>query len=252
MGGDHPTQPVQQVLSDNPTLAHQSIHLFKSRPMFHVKICGVRKPEDVEAVASAGGDAIGLNFFPPSARYLDPTNQSARLLSDLAKELRLIRVGVMVNRSPESIAEVVRSVGLDVIQLHGDESLEELHQLQSMISLPVIRAVKLPRRPLSVAEIDRECEPWVKAGCHLLLDADAGREHGGSGKTLDWNSLGRWARQQTCDWTLAGGLTPENVAGAIEATSVNSVDTASGAEKSRGQKDAGRITAFCRATGLVH
>ena len=220
--------------------------------MFHVKICGVRQEEEIEFVAASGADAVGFNFFPPSVRYLDPEASATQSLARLAKRLNLFRVAVVVNRSAESIAALCDLVELDAIQLHGDESIADLRRIRHLVSLPIIRAIKLPRHPIEAAEMQARVEPWGEEDCHLLLDADAGKEHGGSGKTLDWDSVAVWSQQHPrASWTLAGGLHPDNVAEAVRKTGATSVDTASGVEQPRGKKDAGLTGQFCRATGLV-
>lgn len=217
--------------------------------MFRIKICGVRRPEDIAAVADAGGDAIGLNFFPPSVRYVSPEEDSTAALARLAAERGLMRVGVFVNETIATIRQSTQRVGLDAIQLHGDETLEDGKRLQFEMDRPVIRAIKLPRTPLTTDAIEQAAGPWIDAGCHVLLDADAGRQHGGSGKTLDWASVKSWASTQTTtSWTLAGGLKPENLAEAIEASGATSVDTASGVECPKGVKSAERIREFVRQT----
>lgn len=213
--------------------------------MFHIKICGVRLANDVRSAAEAGADAIGLNFFGPSVRYVDPTAASTQDLSRLADELGLLRVGVFVNESPERIAEIARAVELGAIQLHGDEQPNAARNVQEATQLPVIRAIKLPSGEISQAVIDEAAAAWMKAGCHLLLDRDGGAAHGGSGHTLDWTSVRIWAdANQDLTWTLAGGLTPDNVAVAIKTSGAKSVDTASGVEQSRGVKSPGRISRF--------
>lgn len=220
--------------------------------MFHVKICGVRQAEEIEFAAGAGADAVGLNFFPPSIRYLDPGFRATQALSDLAMSLGLFRVGVVVNRSADSIARLCEFVRLDAIQLHGDESLDDLRQIRAVVSLPIIRAIKLPRQAIQAADLHTRVAPWSEADCHLLLDADAGEEHGGSGKTLDWESVAAWSQSfPGASWTLAGGLSPDNVGQAVETTGATSVDTASGVERPRGIKNAALTKRFCRATGLI-
>ncbi|MGB7328784.1 MAG: phosphoribosylanthranilate isomerase [Rubripirellula sp.] len=209
--------------------------------MFRVKICGVRLQGDVEAVAAAGGDAIGLNFFPPSVRYVDPADPHTRELSLVAAKLGLFRVGVFVNESPERIAEIAAAVGLDAIQLHGDETVE----LAAKIAGQKLRAIKLPVGPLTVSQIDAASRPWVNASYHVLFDADAGAAHGGSGKTLDWPTIAEWASlNPSVSWTLAGGLTPDNVSDAIRISAATSVDTASGVESAKGAKSTERIRHF--------
>lgn len=249
-------------LSENGTTPHQSICIDKSVPidafvplvlpnMFHIKICGVRRLQDVHAVADSGADAIGLNFFPASVRYLDPESPQATEVSKLARERRLLRVGVFVNESIETIRRIVDLIEIDVVQLHGDESVAMVTSLATRSQLPLIRAVKLPVGPLETASIEASARPWIDAGCHPLLDADAGAAHGGSGKRLDWNSIRRWseAYPQT-DFTLAGGLNPQNVGEAIRQSGAKSVDTASGVEQPRGEKQPDLIDAFVRACHL--
>nr|WP_182865046.1 phosphoribosylanthranilate isomerase [Rhodopirellula sp. JC639] len=215
--------------------------------VFRTKICGVRLAEDVRAVDQSGGDAIGLNFFPDSVRYVDPGDPATGSLSELAGRLGLLRVGVFVNESAEEMERVARAVGLDAIQLHGDESLEVAASLRQA-GWSVLRAIKLPRGPFTAELMRERSAPWIEIGCHLLLDVDAGAAHGGSGKTLDWPSVAAWAQANpSIGWTLAGGLKPENVRQAIDATGAVSVDTASGVECPRGVKNEGRIQAFIAA-----
>ena len=213
--------------------------------MFHIKICGVRQSVDVQAVANCGGDAVGLNFFPASVRYVDPTSPQTAGLSRLAIEAGLKRVGVFVNESPQRVSEVTKTIGLEAVQLHGDESVEVAREIQQATGTTVIRAIKLPTGETGVDEIAGRASPWVAAGCHLLLDADAGAAQGGSGHALDWPSVAAWAAAHPqAKWTLAGGLTPENVGEAIVETGARSVDVASGVEETRGTKSEWLIRRF--------
>ncbi len=184
--------------------------------MFHIKICGVRRVEDIHAVADSGADAIGLNFFPSSVRFVDPSTPRAAELSRVASQRGLLRVGVFVNESIQSITRVTDPLEIDVIQLHGDEPLSTARALCQTKRFRVIRAIKLPTGPLEPARIEAAARPWIDVGCHPLLDADAGAAHGGSGKTLDWSSIHQWsmANPRTA-FTLAGGLNPQNIGEAI-------------------------------------
>ena len=214
--------------------------------MFRIKICGVRLKKDVQAVDEAGADAIGLNFFHRSIRYLDPASESTAALSCFAKECGLIRVGVFVNEPADAIGAIADRVGLDAVQLHGDETPKFANELLAA-GRSIIRAIKLPRGPFPVELLSDLVAPWSAAGCHLLLDVDAGASHGGSGKTLDWTSVAQWAETISGQgWTLAGGLRQENVADAIVASGAQSVDTASGVECPKGIKNQGRIAQFVR------
>ena len=203
--------------------------------MFKIKICGVKLKSDVDAVAASPADAIGLNFFPPSVRFVDPKLETTRQLSVAAADSGLLRVGVFVNETSETIHQIVDQVGLDVIQLHGDEPVELATDLIGQ-GQQVIRAIKLPAGALNES-LQSAIDSWLNAGCDLLFDADAGAQHGGSGKTIDWITVRQWAKQNPhANWTLAGGLTPDNVAEAIKASGAVSVDTASGVESQRGEK----------------
>ncbi|TWU02749.1 phosphoribosylanthranilate isomerase [Stieleria varia] len=217
--------------------------------MFKIKICGVKLKSDIDAVGESPADAIGLNFFRPSVRYVDPLEPSTLELTRRAASLGLMRVGVFVNEPLESIVEIARAVDLDVVQLHGDETLTFAQSLQDA-GIRVIRAIKVP-----VIVEDRTQNPvvvavgeWGHAGFHLLLDADAGPQHGGSGKSIDWQAVHAWSAQNPeISWTLAGGLRSDNVAQAIAASGACSVDTASGVESSRGVKSAEMIRQFAAA-----
>lgn len=213
--------------------------------MFHIKICGVRLPLDVKAVENCGGDAIGMNFYPPSVRSLDPTSPQTRVLSRLAETAGLVRVGVFANSSPAEVESIVSAVGLEAVQLHGDETVEIAREVAERTGLPIIRAIKLPTHPLTPEQIHAAAQPWIDAGCHLLLDADGGTAHGGSGQTLDWESLAAWsAKQADLVWVLAGGLTPENVGEAMLDSGAVRVDVASGVEEERGMKSEWLIRRF--------
>ena len=209
--------------------------------MFRIKICGVRLKKDIDAVARAGADAIGLNFVPSSIRYVDPS--TARQLSAQAAAAGIQRIGVFVNATACEIASISDKVGLDAIQLHGDETTELAGELIDD-GRTIIRAINLPP-DLTPDVIDDRCRPWIELGCHLLLDA----ESGGSGKCLDWQVVGQWAHShRAIPWTLAGGLDGSNVGQAIQQSAALSVDTASGAEEPRGTKSAEKIESFVKAS----
>lgn len=212
-------------------------------PPFRIKICGVRRVEDVSATAAAGGDAIGLNFYPPSARYVDPA--VAGTLAAQATRMGLSTVGVFVGESAEQVIETAEGAGIDTVQLHGDETVDDARRLIAS-GLAVIRAVRLPAGPCSPQQIEAEVAPWTEVGCSVLLDADAGAAFGGQGKRLDWPSLRRWRDEHTppAEFILAGGLDPDAVAEAVAASGAWGVDVASGVESPRGVKSVERIRQF--------
>lgn len=214
--------------------------------MFQIKICGVRQIGDVAAVSRSAADAIGLNFFPKSVRYVDPSEPLTRELAEAATRAGLSTVGVFVNESADAIARIAEAIGLDQVQLHGDESIELASQLIAR-KMSVIRAIKLPTFPTGPYPIADRTTRWLDAGCALLLDADGGSAHGGSGQSLDWPSIGEWVEEYPdVEWALAGGLNVDNVAAAIAASRARSVDVASGVEQPRGTKSPVLIERFAQ------
>jgi phosphoribosylanthranilate isomerase len=196
-----------------------------------VKICGVRRPEDAVAAARAGASAIGLNFAAESPRRV--SRGEARAIADEVRG-RVEVVGVFVNAPYEEIVRLDEAVGLDRIQLHGEETPEMVARFGGK----AYKAVRVGA-PRDVADLGRWGGPWV------LLDAFAPNARGGTGASFDWalaRGAGRGARV-----VLAGGLTPENVAEAVRAAGPAGVDTASGVERAPGVKDPERIAAFVRA-----
>lgn len=247
--------------------------------LFRLKICGIRRSADVALVAAAGGDAVGLNFHPPSVRYLPPA--AAAELSALAAGRQLTRVGVFVDQTPQQIDAIARQTDLDWVQLHGLQTLDDARWLVRH-GHRVIQVVRLPVGPLAVDQIERLVAPWRAAGINTLLDADVGAAAGGMGVRLDWAAIGRWWRtigppqpQQPAplpvsrsdqqrppdDWTaaappvaatpwswaLAGGLSAETVGEAIAQSAAMAVDVASGVEQPRGVKSGQRIKRFIAA-----
>lgn len=214
--------------------------------VFRVKICGITRPEDAIAACDAGADAIGLNFYAKSSRYL-PADRLVEMC-EAAEDVNV--VGVFVNSPAAEINRLAGSGPLDLIQLHGDEPPELLNDL--MPEVPVIRALRMGEDGL------RPAAEWIGAAVRLgrplaavLIDAaGATGEYGGTGRTADWSRIAE-ERHLLGDtpMILAGGLTPENVAEAILAAGAEGVDTASGVESAPGIKDAAQIAAFVeRAT----
>lgn len=211
---------------------------------FRIKICGVRRQEIIEAVGASAADAIGLNFFPLSVRYVDPEVAKTAELSRTAASLGLCRVGVFVNETVDRILAIADAVGIDAIQLHGDEPGSDVRRLTEG-ERPVIRVIKLPLTGLAPETIEGAIRPWRSVPVSLLLDADGGGHHGGVGKRLDWDAIRRWSDDHPeIAWGLAGGLDAENVSEAVRRSGARAVDVASGVEAPRGTKSAQRINRF--------
>lgn len=199
--------------------------------MTHVKICGVTTVRDVELCVAAGADAIGLNFAPASPRYL---TLAAALPIAEAIPAHVLSVGVFVDADLTQLLDYRSKLSLRCLQLHGDEPPELLSQLMP-------HAYKA----LRVRGADVLSEAARYPGEHVLLDAYVPGAHGGTGARFDW----KLARDlgQVRKVTLAGGLTPDNVAQAIAAAQPFCVDVASGVEQSPGRKDPERVRAFVQA-----
>jgi phosphoribosylanthranilate isomerase len=203
--------------------------------MTAVKICGVTGVGDARAVFDAGADAIGLNFYPKSVRCVGV--DVAREIVALAPK-GVITVGVFVDASFEEITELQAATGFRCVQLHGGES-------------PELLARFLPHayKALRVRDQDAVRLAAEYPGEHILLDAYVPGEPGGTGATFDWRIAAEIARTRKV--TLAGGLTPSNVAQAVAAVRPFCVDVASGVEHAPGKKDHALVRTFvARAKGL--
>ncbi len=213
--------------------------------MFRIKICGITTVDDAQMVAAAGADAIGLNCYPPSKRYVPPdlAGQIA-----LALPAEVVRVGVFVGASADAIRETIDRMGLDMIQLHGDESPEFVGRLNRCVPAPVIRAFRLG--PDGVVPINKYLQQCAELACRvrmILIDAYEPGSYGGTGRTFDWTAVRSLSRAGRIPLVLAGGLTPDNVAEAIRAGRPAAVDVASGVESSPGRKDERLVRAFVEA-----
>jgi phosphoribosylanthranilate isomerase len=196
---------------------------------FLIKICGITRPEDAMHAVEAGADLIGLNFWRGSKRFI--TDSQAREIV-AAIPAGVLKVGVFVNPHPLVVSETVADLGLDRVQLHGDEHTESWDWLRPE---QVIRSVRV-RDEASL----KEAEGWQ---ADLFLYDAYSEQFGGSGKRAPWNLLAQGARRP---FLLAGGLTPTNVAEAIAATHPDGVDVASGVESAPGIKDLRKVRAFIK------
>ena len=203
------------------------------------KICGVTLPDDAAAVALAGADFIGLNFWAKSKRYLAP--ERAPMIAGVVRSTGPAKlVGVFVDADPDEILAVAGRVELDIIQLHGDEDPDTCKRIVDAVYRPVWKAIAV-RDARDIQALDRYP---VDA---ILLDAPtAGR--GGAGASFD-HALAREARQRfpALKIVLAGGLAPGNVAAAIAQVQPWAVDVASGVEAAPGVKDRDKVAAFVTA-----
>ena len=202
-----------------------------------IKVCGIRDVGTAMAIAGFGVDAIGLNFFAKSPRSVDRATASA-IVNALPTAVEA--VGLFVNHAIGDVLETASECGLKTVQLHGDEPPEFLAQLQAACpELKLLRAFRIGAEGCrEVATYLTECARLrvCLAGC--LIDARVTGEYGGTGQTAPWDLIAdqydpaRWPKL-----ILAGGLTPTNVAQAIEKTAPYGVDVASGVESAPGVTD---------------
>ncbi|HTP09374.1 MAG TPA: phosphoribosylanthranilate isomerase [Anaerolineae bacterium] len=203
-----------------------------------VKICGITNIEDACVAIAAGADMLGFNFYPKSPRYLSPEKAreiAARLRRSNGR--RPLLVGVFVNSPLDEVRSILEIVQIDLVQLHGDESVSVVEQLNG-------RGFKA-LRPTSEEEALTQAEWFALYGPNapmVLIDAYRKDQYGGTGHTADWTIATKLAQRYPI--LLAGGLTPDNVAEAIKQVRPWGVDVASGVECAPGKKDAVKMKLF--------
>lgn len=209
-----------------------------------VKICGLRTVDLALVAATAGADMIGL-VFAPSRRQVSIAE--AQYIAAAVRALpppRPLIVGLFVNAPAADVAEITTAVGLEAIQLSGDEPPD--YPIPQ--GLPLLKAIRMTGTRHEEAWLARiAAAPSVDGGLPpmlALIDAHVAGAYGGTGTQADWSRAARIARQVPT--ILAGGLTPENVAAAIAQVQPLGVDVSSGVERD-GQKDPVLITAFIEA-----
>ena len=207
-----------------------------------IKICGLTRPEDVRAAVDAGADALGFVFYPQSPRYVTP-DQSAELISLVPPFIST--VGLFVNASKEEVAWVLDQAPVSLLQFHGDETPDQCVLIAHSVKRPFIRAARVKADTTGSDLI--QCESVYRAASHLfsglLLDTHVD-SYGGAGKVFDWSLIPEELAPRV---VLSGGLSAQNVAGAIARVRPFAVDVSSGVEQAKGIKDAEKIQAFVKA-----
>jgi phosphoribosylanthranilate isomerase len=211
--------------------------------LFRIKICGITRVDDALAAADAGADAIGLNFYSGSRRYIDVEAAQAIVA---ALPAGVAKVGVFVNAPIDEIRPIVETLGLDFVQLHGDEPPEFCAELGG---LNFIRAFRLGNAGWqSLIDDLAGCRSLRALPCAILVDGCQAGTYGGTGQAADWDLASRY-HQLSLDLPLilAGGLNASNLAHAVSVVKPFGVDTASGVEASPGRKNPQQIGAFVAA-----
>jgi phosphoribosylanthranilate isomerase len=200
-----------------------------------IKFCGITSVADAELAVANGAWAIGLILWPGSKRACDPA-EGVRISNAVRRRVEV--VGVFVNQTLDEVAALADMLHLSVVQLHGDEGPSYCAEVARRTGAKVIKAARV------AAGSDVQAMEIFHTDYHLLDTHRAG-QFGGTGETFDWELV--HLRRSTVPLILSGGLTPDNVAAAIEATRPFAVDVASGTEASPGVKDPAKLSAFADA-----
>jgi phosphoribosylanthranilate isomerase len=228
-----------------------------------IKICGITRLEDARFAVECGANALGFVFWPGSPRAIDPAR--AQVIAASLPPF-VTPVGVFVNQPVDFVNGVAADVGLGVVQLHGDETVD----FATCLTRPVLKALTLPfvgsgsracditstaeiaetaetprgnsrrilRAPRLDATLDEAIDGWP-SGTMILLDAHDPVRRGGTGLTIDWTRAASIAARRPI--VLAGGLNPDNVAAAIDRVRPFGIDVSSGVEAAPGVKDHGLL-----------
>ena len=205
-----------------------------------VKICGLTGSDDVPAAILAGASYVGFVFFPKSPRHLEI--DAARFMATSVPE-GIAKVALTVDADDAMLDAITGTVPLDMLQLHGQESLERVQAVKARYGLPVMKAVGVAGAE-DLPLLDR----YGKVADQLLVDAKPPREAerpGGNAQAFDWGLIA--GRRWPVPWMLAGGLTSENVAEAIARTGAKQVDVSSGVETAPGVKGGDLMQRFVAA-----
>lgn len=206
-----------------------------------VKICGLTREADMLAVAKAGVSYAGLVFFAKSPRNLGLAQ--ARDLA-LAAPPGLAKVALTVDADDDMLDAILHEVPLDMLQLHGRETPQRVSTLKARYGLPVMKALGI-----ADAEDLHKIDLYAGVADQLLIDAKpptGSALPGGNGLAFDWRLL-QARKYWALPWMLAGGLSAQNVAQAVQLTGARQVDLSSGVESAPGLKDADQIAAFMQA-----
>lgn len=205
-----------------------------------IKMCGLTRLEDVAVAAEAGAKYVGFVSFRRSPRHVEPDVAAA--LARATPE-GITKVGLTVDAGDAELDALTSAVPLDMLQLHGSETAARVAEIKARYGLPVMKAIGISDGS-DLAQVD------VYAGVadQLLIDAKPPRganQPGGNALAFDWSLI--TGRRWLLPWMLAGGLTPENVAEALQSTGARQLDVSSGIESAPGIKDPALMRAFVEA-----
>jgi phosphoribosylanthranilate isomerase len=205
-----------------------------------VKICGTTNLGDAILAVNAGADAVGF-VFGESKRRVTP-EQVATITRELPEKVE--KIGVIVNETPQRVAEIVRIAGLTGVQLQGDETPEFTSELKR---LGLRLLVKTVQASTGVDMLASRIEQYGSIVDAILLDSGSPAERGGTGKRFAWKDAALQIASVSVPVIVAGGLNPENVEEAIMTLRPWGVDVVTGVEREPGKKDPEKIVAFINA-----
>jgi len=208
--------------------------------VIEVKICGLRDEQAVAAAVEGGADYLGVVFFPPSPRNIDPA-AAAEILDGVPEEI--VKVGLFVDPDDAFLYDVLQHVRLDLLQFHGKESPERLAEVRLETGLPVMKAW-----PVAGPEDLEKARAYEAVADRLLFDAKPPKgatRPGGNALAFDWQILK--GEEFTIPWMLAGGLDASNVQQALAMSGAKAIDVSSGVEVAVGVKDPKLIKDFLKA-----
>jgi phosphoribosylanthranilate isomerase len=209
------------------------------------KICGIRTKEALDTAIAGRARYVGFVCYPPSPRHI-AFHDLEELVADVPAHI--IRVGLFVDPSDDTLGEYVEEDALDMLQLQGNETPRRIAKIKEATGLPVMKAVHVASR----ADVEAAIETYAGSADRLMFEpapADMGALPGGNGLPFDWRVLEDV--KVPLPWMLAGGLTADNVADAVRATGARAVDVSSGVESSRGVKSPELIRAFLSAVAKL-
>jgi phosphoribosylanthranilate isomerase len=198
-----------------------------------IKICGLTNLEDARFAAGALIDYLGFIFYDKSPRYIEP-GEAGAIINWIEGPKK---VGVFVNQPLDDVNRIAKETGLDLVQLHGDESLEYCQQVEK----PVIKVIHITVET-SKEDLKTQIEKYAEVAKYLLFDSKVGDQWGGTGKTFDWHMLQEIT--EDVPFFLSGGLNASNVKEAISTISPYAIDVSSGIEEKPGLKDFDKIDAL--------
>ncbi len=209
-----------------------------------IKICGLSTQDSVDTAVEAGADMVGFVFFERSPRAVSPAHAGAlgARVPDTVE-----RVGLIVDATDDEIATILQKATLDVLQLHGSESVARVADVSNKFKLPVMKALAISEP----ADLDL-AQTYEDVADALLFDAKPPKgatRPGGNAVTFDWTILNNYSGGTP--WLLAGGITPENVGDALRISGAPGVDVSSAIEQSPGVKDNAKIVQFIKAVKSV-